>query len=312
MKYHLSPSFHIATHTEDSIFKYGGARNTWCFPFERGNKYLINTNHNGHGLGTLETTMLCGYLKKVECIRILRHLQALPNPTNDDKATIKMMLESMRTGPEREVYREMLGEVLAGEAAFQGQENICFASNPAKVDLQVAGHCNLICEHINSIQDDFVVFAGGRRPERGVRLSSKNSTLSHAHLEHRGVRFGVAGHAHGDNARFGYIRGNIPVIIRRIYRSSILFPGEDEPRQYTTVLVQRFSRHATHPHPRFPWNRMNEYTRIEPWAVDTYEDLEAVPPEDLTGTFALYPIELSHGPYWLTIAMKPAVPTQLD
>ncbi|QRV85645.1 Transposase family Tnp2 protein [Ceratobasidium sp. AG-Ba] len=115
MNFHLSPNWHIGTHIEVFVHKYGCARNSWCFSCERANKVMINTHHNGHGLGTLETTMLRGYLKKMEIIRILRQLQAIPNPTEDDQATIQAILESMRTGPERETYRGMLDEVLAGE-----------------------------------------------------------------------------------------------------------------------------------------------------------------------------------------------------
>ncbi|QRW05892.1 Transposase family Tnp2 protein [Ceratobasidium sp. AG-Ba] len=116
---------------------------------------MINTHHNGHGLGTLETTMLRGYLQKMEIIRILRQLQAIPNPTEDNQAMIQAILESMRTGPERESYRGMLDEVLAGEEDLQGHERCRLSSDPAKLkDLRNASqHWELICEHITTQLD---------------------------------------------------------------------------------------------------------------------------------------------------------------
>jgi hypothetical protein len=71
MNIHLNPSFHYCLHIEPFLHKYGSIYNTWCFPFERANKVLVNTNNNGHGLGTLETTMIRGFLKKTECIRVV-------------------------------------------------------------------------------------------------------------------------------------------------------------------------------------------------------------------------------------------------
>jgi hypothetical protein len=71
MNIHLNPSFHYCTHLGPFLEKYGSIYNTWCFPFERANKVLVNTNNNGRGLGTLETTMVRGFLKKTECIRVV-------------------------------------------------------------------------------------------------------------------------------------------------------------------------------------------------------------------------------------------------
>ncbi|QRV84703.1 Transposase family Tnp2 protein [Ceratobasidium sp. AG-Ba] len=311
MNYHLNPSFHIGSHFEYFVHKYGCARNTWCYSYERMNKVLKNTNHNGHGLGTLETSMLRGSIRKTEGIRLLRHMQNLPNPTADDRATIELMLKAIRTGPERETYREMLDEVLAGDLPFQSQERVRLSSSCAKVNFQqVPVHWGLVCRHITSQTHGIVVYARGVGPENGARLQAKGSTVSHSHLLHDGIKFGVAGHAHGNSARFGFIRGNIPVIIRQIYKSSIRVEGE--LRDFTTVLVQRFRRHPTHPNPFFLWREWNDYTHIQAWAEDSYEDLEAVNATDLTGTFALYPLELSHGAYWLTVAMKPVSPQNLE
>lgn len=74
MNVYLSPSFHWSLHLEPFILKYGSIYGTWSYPFERANQQLINTNNNGHGLGTLETTMARGWLKKTECIRIVSFL----------------------------------------------------------------------------------------------------------------------------------------------------------------------------------------------------------------------------------------------
>jgi hypothetical protein len=71
MNIHLNPSFHYCLHIEPFLHKYGSINNTWCFPYERANKVAVTTNNNGRGLGTLETTMVRGFLKKTECIRVV-------------------------------------------------------------------------------------------------------------------------------------------------------------------------------------------------------------------------------------------------
>jgi hypothetical protein len=108
-------------------------------------------------------------------------------------------------------------------------------------------------QHITAQLHGVIIFGNGRRPHGGIRLPAKNSTLAYSHLYHGGMRFGMAGHAHGNNSRFGFINNRIPVIVRHIYESSIQFPDEEAPRKFVVVLVQRFKRHEICPDPRFPW-----------------------------------------------------------
>ena len=71
MNVHLSPTFHYSMHTAPFVLKYGSMYNTWCYPFERANLQLQTTNHNGHGLGVLESTFARGYLKKTGSFHIV-------------------------------------------------------------------------------------------------------------------------------------------------------------------------------------------------------------------------------------------------
>lgn len=70
----LTPNFHYMMHVEDSILKFGSLYGTWTYPFERANRLLINTNNNGHTLGTLEATMAKGFLRRAGCNVLVRCL----------------------------------------------------------------------------------------------------------------------------------------------------------------------------------------------------------------------------------------------
>ncbi|CAE6428590.1 unnamed protein product [Rhizoctonia solani] len=117
----LPPTAHLLMHVEEHIQKYGSLYGTSTNAFERANKVLVNINNNGHGGGCMEETMARGFLQRADFFRLIRHMQAIQNPTRDDTATIEVMLRAVRNAPEHEVQRALLDQVLAGEVPFRGQ-----------------------------------------------------------------------------------------------------------------------------------------------------------------------------------------------
>ncbi|KAG8724353.1 hypothetical protein FRC09_019802 [Ceratobasidium sp. 395] len=227
MNIHLPPSFHLATHLGDHLLKYGNPFNTWLYYFERANRILINVNTNGHGMGVLEATMAKGFLRRAECYRYVKMLQDINEPTEDDLATLKVLLDAMRHGPEHEAQHGMLNAVLAGEAHFHGLgrslqttiiktrlivslEHIRLATASAQVDFQSRQHApyyRLLIQFINENNPfDGVQFYGpGVRPPGGVYLAPKGSTVSYPNFYRYGVRYGADSHHRGRNSRYGYI-----------------------------------------------------------------------------------------------------------
>lgn len=63
MHCHLTPNFHLATHNEEAILRYGPVYGWWGYPMEQNNGFLKQMNHNGHAGGELEGTFLRGWVK---------------------------------------------------------------------------------------------------------------------------------------------------------------------------------------------------------------------------------------------------------
>ncbi|CUA73103.1 similar to conserved hypothetical protein [Rhizoctonia solani] len=117
----LPPTAHLLMHLEEHIQKYGSLYGKSTNAFERANKVLVGTNTNGRGSGCMEETMARGFWQRADFFRLIRRMQAIPNPTRDDTATIEVMLRAVRNAPEHEVQRGLLDQVLAGEIPFQAQ-----------------------------------------------------------------------------------------------------------------------------------------------------------------------------------------------
>ncbi|QRV83198.1 Transposase family tnp2 [Ceratobasidium sp. AG-Ba] len=311
MNVHLTPSFHCATHIAEHILKFGNVFGTWMYDFERANRVLININTNGHGLGTLEATMAKGFLRRAECYCLVQRMQDIPNPSEDDIATIEILLAAMRFGPEHESQRGMLNAVLAGEAHFQGQETIRLATVSAQVDFESRDHEPYYQLMINFCSDQLpgIVFYGhGRQPAPdAIWLGPKNTTRSYSHFFRYGIRYGSSLHHRGKRSRYGYIGEHIPVVIRRIYEVKLDVDGEEH--EFLGVVVQRFVRAQRRP--IFPWHHWEFRLGIDAWAYDELGPLEVVRAEDFTGVFALSDIEMSYGHYWLTFAMVHTEPEDL-
>ncbi|KAF8598834.1 hypothetical protein BDV93DRAFT_498394, partial [Ceratobasidium sp. AG-I] len=284
MNVHLSPTFHYSMHVAPFVLKYGSMYNTWCYPFERANLQLQTTNHNGHGLGVLESTFVRGYLKKTGSFQILKRMQDIQAPTLGDDLTIAALCKALQHGPEYERQRGMLATILAEEANFRGRERIRLAPT-IKADLsKKRRHHALLVGFCNTRLPGHVVYGYGNQPYRGIYLDPKTSVETTSHLLHCGIRFGEANHYRGKNSRFGYIRGDIPVIIRKIYQVQLETPDEVQ-HSIVCVLVQRFQR--THEEVAFPWALWAERLKTDYWRFEEFDKLEAVSVDDLTGVFAL-------------------------
>ena len=111
-------------------------------------------------------------------------------------------------------------------------------------------HHALLVTFCNTQLPGHVVYGYGNQPRGGIYLNPKKSVESTSHLLHCGIRFGEAEHYRGNNSRFGFIRGNIPVIIRKIYKIQLETPDEIQ-HSFVCALVQRFRR--TPEEVIFPW-----------------------------------------------------------
>ncbi|KAG8696028.1 hypothetical protein FRC08_007410 [Ceratobasidium sp. 394] len=256
--------------------------------------------------------MAKGFLRRAEAYRYVKLLQDLDEPTADDIATTNALLNVMRNGPEHELQCGMLDAVLTGEAPPHGLEHVRLLSTSAKVDFQSHFHARFFrlmlqfCNDHNPLND--IVFYGyGRQPPGAVFISPTGSTVSHSHFLRHGIYYGSSDHHRGQNSRFGYINNRVPVIIRRIYKTTVEVMGEEH--EFVAVMVQQLI--APERRPLFPWDFWDEYLGIDAWEVDQFGQLEAVPADAFTGVVALSDIEMSYGHYWLTIVMVNTEPEDL-
>lgn len=63
MDCHLTPYFHLMTHFNMSLLRFGPVYGWWAYTFERFNGWLSKINHNGHKGGELEATMMRSWVK---------------------------------------------------------------------------------------------------------------------------------------------------------------------------------------------------------------------------------------------------------
>ncbi|KDN42383.1 hypothetical protein RSAG8_06874, partial [Rhizoctonia solani AG-8 WAC10335] len=317
MNVHLTPSFHAATHLPDHICKYGNVYNTLTARFERANRLLRNVNTNGHGHRVLEATMAKGFLRRTECYRYVTELQSIEVPTADDTKTTNVMLNAMRNGPEHEVQRGMLEAVLAGEVPMQGQEEIRLATTSAQVNFRhnaYRGYYRPMVDFCNNHRPEAlrnVVFYGfGEAPDWGelqVHIRPRGSTRSYPHFHRYSVRYGSANHYRGKKSRYGYIHNQVPVLIQGIYETMVEVWGQEY--KFLAVMVQRFI--APGQEPAFPWNHWNNMLGIDAWEYGHLAPLEIVLPTAFTGVFALSDLTMTHGRFWITVAMLNTRPEDL-
>ncbi|KAG8765878.1 hypothetical protein FRC12_007226 [Ceratobasidium sp. 428] len=308
--------------------KFGNVYGTWMYNFERANRFLININLNGHGHGTLEATMARGFLRRAEAYRLVHYMQSILNPSDDDLATIEALLKVMRDGPEHKVQRGRLNAILAGDARFceQGKlfpfystttillvcftERVQFSTTPAKVNFRRGDDTQYYDLFVNflSLEDpDIIVYGDSVRPDGGIYLDPKTSTISYSHFFYFGIRYGAAAHHRGKRSRYGFIGNRVPVIIRKIYQATLLVQGE--PRRFVGIIVQRFVR--PHHQPAFPWNNWADQLGIGTWMYNRFDEPEVVHPNELSGVFALSDIQLTYSHYWITFAMPHTEPKDL-
>ncbi|KAG8728575.1 hypothetical protein FRC11_010744 [Ceratobasidium sp. 423] len=241
-------------------------------------------------------------------------MQSILEPTDDDVKTTEVLLDAMRDGPEHEIQRGMLDAILAGEARFHRQERLRLATAPAKVDFSLENHRPYyelmigFCNRHNPV-DDVVFYGRGRRPRHGhpVRIHPANSTVSYPHFTRYGIRYGVAGHHRGNKARYGYIYGRVPVVIRGIYETTVELHGQEH--KFLAVMVQRFV--APEPEPVFPWDHWREFLGIDAWEHNEFDPLESVPVTAFSGVFALSDMIMPVGHLWLTFAILKTRPEDL-
>ncbi|KAG8739540.1 hypothetical protein FRC12_016275 [Ceratobasidium sp. 428] len=239
-------------------------------------------------------------------------LQDIDEPTEDDLATLKVLLDAMRHGPEHEAQHGMLNAVLAGEAHFHGLEHIRLATASAQVDFQSRQHApyyRLLIQFINENNPfDGVQFYGpGVRPPGSVHLAPKGSTVSYPNFYRYGVRYGADSHHRGRNSRYGYIYNQRPVLIKAIYEATLRVEGEEQ--KIVAVMVQRFMEPAARP--IFPWSHRAEELGIQSWEFEELGPVEVFPATAFTGVFALSDIEMENGHYWLSFAMINTMPEDL-
>ncbi|CEL60097.1 similar to KIAA0564 protein [Rhizoctonia solani AG-1 IB] len=247
MNINLPPIFHAATHVRDHLLQFGNIYGTHTAPFERANRILINTNTNGHGHGVLEATMARGFMRRAESHRFVKLLLSIQDPTDDDRHTAKVLLDAMKNGPAHEIHRGMLDAILAGEARFHPQERLRLATTPAKVDFMHTDHQPFFAHMIrfcnsqpHPFDADIVFYGLGRRPRNGrpVCILPTGSTIAYPHFTRFGIRYGTAGHHRGHKARYGYITGNVPVIVRGIYETTVQV--DEQEHKFLAVMVQHF------------------------------------------------------------------------
>ncbi|EUC63661.1 transposase family Tnp2 protein, partial [Rhizoctonia solani AG-3 Rhs1AP] len=279
----LPPTAHLLMHVEEHIQKYGSLYGTSTNAFERANKVLVNINNNGHGGGCMEETMARGFLQRADFFRLIRHMQAIQNPTRDDTATIEVMLRAVRNAPEHEVQRALLDQVLA--------ERIWFPSVSAKVDLNDEEHrpyTQILFDYCAAQLDGYAFYS---------------------HVHHAGFRFGSDLHYRGKSSRYGYVRegldGRTPALMKMIYEVHLVTPNNNLEQKITCAIVQRFV--PPEHRPRFPWHH---------WYViahqPTLQDPEAIPIDHLVGVFALSDIIMAGRHYWLTFSMDHSEPEPLE
>ncbi|CEL56451.1 pleckstrin homology-like domain, family B, member 1 [Rhizoctonia solani AG-1 IB] len=308
MNYPVTPNAHTALHLEESILQYGLLYGFHTAPFERANRVLININNNGHTGGVVEATMARGWLKRAGCHKLVCEMQGIENLSPDDIATTEMMLRAMRDGPEHERQRGRLNAILAGEENFRSQAILQLPTTSAEVNWtkgdhrpyweSVAAHCSLRIPNA-------VVYPYGLRPERGVRLTKKNSTRSLRHVHINGARYGTDFHRWAFNSCYAYIDAERhPVLIKRIYQ--VKLPVEGVDREVVCAVVQRFQPPAHKP--GFPWDNWGDQLEIAAWQFAELDEPEVINVTQFSGTFALSDIEMETGHYWLTFAMYPTEP----
>ncbi|KAG9077295.1 hypothetical protein FS749_010833 [Ceratobasidium sp. UAMH 11750] len=122
-----------------------------------------------------------------------------------------------------------------------------------------------------------------------------------------GVRYGSDKHYRGRKSRYGYIYNRRPVLIKRIYQSTVEVGGEEH--KAIAVMVRRFVK-PDH-EPVFPWNHWADALGINAWEFDQLDPAKAVPADAFTGVFALSDVELEAGHYWITFAMINTEPEDL-
>jgi hypothetical protein len=69
---HMTPYFHLAVHYVEPFLAMGPSYGWWTFPYERNNGFLGRFNHNGHGGGELEATMMRGWWKSMLIYNLVR------------------------------------------------------------------------------------------------------------------------------------------------------------------------------------------------------------------------------------------------
>ncbi|KAF8752758.1 hypothetical protein RHS01_07483 [Rhizoctonia solani] len=276
MNIHLTPSFHAVTHLPDHLYKYGSVYNTSTARFERANQMLINVNKNGHGGGEIEATMAKGFMRRVE-------------PTNDDTATTKLLLQGMRDAPEHKVQRGRLDAILAGDADFLNKSTFGWQPPPPKSTSEITSTGDIIILWLS-----IAIITALRR------LSSASSQPIHSYLPPLpwyGVRYGSANHTQGFGSRYGYIGDQVPVIIQGIYKSTVAVLGKEH--KFLAVMVQRFVAPAEPP--AFPWNHWDHILGIGAWEYQELQPVEAVPATAFTGLFALSILRCHTGAFGLLL-----------
>jgi hypothetical protein len=102
----------------------------------------------------------------------------------------------------------------------------------------------------------FVIYGYGERPHGGIRLEPEGSTRCFPHVHHGGLRYGNDLQSRGFSSRYGFVRRQEPVLIKRIYQCTLEIECEPEvdQRQVLCAVVQRFKK-AEVP-ANFPWDDM--------------------------------------------------------
>jgi hypothetical protein len=137
---HLTPYFHFANHLEEQMYQFGPCYATWAFAFERHNGRLARINHNQHKGGELEGTLMrrwwsitfnydlvsfrsivVSVLVILLIVRQILHIEALPNRTDDDEDSIRLLQMCLKAQ-----QRDRLGTVMNNNLSESFSASTCY------------------------------------------------------------------------------------------------------------------------------------------------------------------------------------------
>ncbi|TDL13640.1 hypothetical protein BD410DRAFT_872916 [Rickenella mellea] len=281
MNCHLTPYFHLAAgHFLEQFLWLGPCYGWWAYAYERHNGDLGKFNHNGHGGGELECTMMRAWWKSVQIHDLIQRLEQLQDISSEDEDSITLLksyVKGTKKNPREDIIFPRYGK------PFRLRDVECLYG--------------MVYDRLRVLWADEIDLISDLSSGDGVPFMGKVTSYSHAFI--RQSRYGASTSTRGQSGKFGYIDNRVPVQIDYIFHATHGNIGEGHFKASFAVVRQFMSDDLL---PDVPWALRAIDLGVGTWYAHELGELEVVDLCRLTGQLILASANIKGVAMWITIA----------